>query len=202
VPAEGLDVEDPVHAQLRRAATLAAEELGREQVPVHATATHLVLDDGPRQGWVLLEAREPALDEPVRHRGPPAHLHEHADSFRQRWADDPTAAGPVVEEDGRLFVDVHRDEDTLAGIVMGHLEEANAGQVVDAALADGEATVLEGAETLVDVPEAARAALLDRRRPWERREDAGPGWSQAEPEPVAGDEARGPSPDPKPSRRG
>lgn len=183
VPAGAPDVEDPVHAQLRRAVTLAAEELVREQVPVLATATHLADDGDGRRGWILLEAAEPSLDAPIRHRGPPAHLDEHGDAFRERWSTNPQAAGPVFEEEGRLFVDVHREDDTLAAIAIDHLEEARAGKVVDAALDEDTAQIREAEAALVETPPEALAALLDRRRPWERTaERPADGWARAEPD--------------------
>ncbi len=159
-------LEDPVHAQLRRAVTLATDQLERDQIPVHATAT--LLDEDPREGWILLEAHETALSEPYVHQGPPVHLDEHAAAFREQWDASPQAAGDVYDEEGRLVVKVHRETDTLADIVAPHLEEANAGKIVDEALEDGTAQVHEGDDALAKAPPAARSALLDRRRPWER----------------------------------
>lgn len=168
IPIEDQELADPVHAQLRRAVTLAAEELEREQVPVLATATHLEADRRPEHGWVLAEAYAPALDEPYLHEGPPAAAEEHADSFRDRWEQDPAAAGEVFEEDGRLFVEVEREHGTLAGIVQPLLREANAGKVLDEALAEGSARFLEGKDAIAELPADVRARILDRRRPWER----------------------------------
>lgn len=168
VPAPEAELDDPVHAQIRRAMTLAAEQLEREQVPVLATTTRLDDEERPWIGWILLEADAPALEAPYLHTGPPAHADDHAESFRARWEGDPDAVGDVFEEAGRLYVRVARDADTLTDIVETHLAEAKAGKVVDDALDDGSIAFLEGKEAIAEIPRAVLGALLDRRRPWER----------------------------------
>ncbi len=168
-PAIGYDIDDPIHAQLRRAITLATEQLTRQQVPVYATHTHLEPRQPNRQGWILIEADHQALKEPLRHGGPPAHLEEHATAFRERWTNDPMAASTVQEDDdGRLYVDVHRDDDTLGAIVLPHLEQASAGKIIDTALQEGTLTLLEDAEAITEAPSLTLGGLLDRRRPWQR----------------------------------
>lgn len=166
-PANGYDVDDPIHAQLRRALTLATEQLTRQQTPVHATHTHLEEPQENRRGWILIEANEQALHEPIRHRGPPAHLEDHARAFRERWEGNPKAAGNVFEDDERLYVDVHREEDTLAAIVIPHLEQANAGKTIDTALEEETFQALEQRDAFADAPSIALGGLLDRRRPWQ-----------------------------------
>jgi tRNA nucleotidyltransferase (CCA-adding enzyme) len=161
------ELADPVYAQLRRTVTLAAEQLEREQVPVAATAIH-VDDEPPESAWALVEAPEAPLDEPLLHEGPPVPVDGHAESFRESWEANPDAVGDVFEDEGRLYVYRERDATTLTGIVEPHLRDANAGKVVDEALAEQAARVLEGSQALDGAPGPALAALLDRRRPWER----------------------------------
>lgn len=168
VPAPRAELEDPVHAQLRRAATLASEQLEREQVPVLASTAVLDADERPWTGWVLVEAHAPALSAPYLHEGPPADVEQHAEGFRERWRTDPSAAGDVFEDEGRLYVHVDRDAETLAAIVEPHLADANAGKVVDTALDEDTIAFLEGKHAIADAPRAVLGRLLDRRRPWER----------------------------------
>jgi tRNA nucleotidyltransferase (CCA-adding enzyme) len=162
---------DPVFAQLRRALTLAVEEIERKQVPVAASTIHVETDDEdrPETGWLLVEAEERPLEEPLLHEGPPAHVEEHAESFRERWRDHPRAAGEVFEEDGRLFVHIERQAVSLMTIVEPHLRGAKAGKVVDRAIEENRILALEGPEAIGRAPPAALGQLLDRRRPWERR---------------------------------
>jgi tRNA nucleotidyltransferase (CCA-adding enzyme) len=159
-----------VHAQLRRALTLAVEEIERKQVPVAASALHVETDDEgrPETGWLLVEAEEQPLQEPLLHEGPPVHVGDHADSFRESWEDEPRAAGPVFEEDGHLFVRIEREAVSLMTIVEPHLRGAKAGKVVDRAIEDDAVLALEGPQAVARAPEEPLGRLLDRRRPWER----------------------------------
>lgn len=167
LPADGYDVDDPIHAQLRRALTLATQQLTRQQVPVHATHTYLAPREETRQGWILIEASQEALQEPLRHRGPPADLPEHAGAFRERWDNTPDAASDVFEEEGRLYVHVHRDQETLTEVVLPHLEQASAGAIIDTALEEGTLEPLEHRDAIAEAPPIALGGLLDRRRPWQ-----------------------------------
>ncbi len=165
------ELEDPVHAQLRRALTLTVEEIERKQVPIAASAVHVQTDEHgrPSVGWLLIEAEENSLQQPLLHEGPPVHVDEHADSFRQAWEDNDRAAGPIFEDEGRLFVRVERQAVSLHGIAEPHLREAKAGKVVDEAIREGSIQTIEGTEAIGQVPADALGRLLDRRRPWERR---------------------------------
>ncbi len=169
--AAGAELADPIHAQVRRAVTLATEVLEREQVPIHANAVHLELDEHQRPGmaWGLIEADVAALERPKLHGGPPVSQQAHAEAFRERWTNAEDAAGSVFEEDGRLHVYATRQETTLQAIVEPHLAQARAGKLIDQALEAGELQLLEGDDAIGSPPARAIGALLDRRRPWERR---------------------------------
>jgi tRNA nucleotidyltransferase (CCA-adding enzyme) len=170
IPTPDAELVDPVFAQLRRALTLAVEEIERKQVPVAASAVTVDTDDEgrPERGWLLVEAEAEPLTQPLLHEGPPVHVEEHADSFRERWEEDPRAAGPVFAEDGRLFVHAERQAVSLTAIAEPHLRGAKAGKVVDQAIDEGTITAREGTQRLDEVPCPALGRLLDRRRPWER----------------------------------
>ncbi|PSG97094.1 CCA tRNA nucleotidyltransferase [Thermoplasmatales archaeon SW_10_69_26] len=170
IPTPDEELADPVHAQLRRALTLAVEEIERKQVPVAASALHVETDDEgrPETGWLLVEAEEQPLQEPLLHEGPPVHVGDHADSFRESWEDEPRAAGPVFEEDGHLFVRIEREAVSLMTIVEPHLRGAKAGKVVDRAIEDDAVLALEGPQAVARAPEEPLGRLLDRRPPWER----------------------------------
>lgn len=169
VPCVDEPLDDPVHAQLRRATRLAIEALEREQVPVLGARVHLEHrpEGGLTRAWGLVEFDARALAHPKRHAGPPAGATEHAERFRARWADDPAAAGEIEEVDGRLYVDVARASRTCLPLVLEQLTSANAGRVVDDAQREGTLEAFEGEAALEAVPTEALAALVDRRRPWE-----------------------------------
>lgn len=67
--------------------------------------------------FLAWDTRPHELPATVRHRGPPAHDASNAMRFRQKWAGHPGAKGPIVEDDGRLWIEVEVTERTSAKVV-------------------------------------------------------------------------------------
>jgi len=152
-------VEDDLYPQLRRSLAGIRDELDRRGFDVLRSATWAEDD-----AVLLLELATAELPAIERHIGPPVAVREHAQSFYETYADDPTVYGPFVEGD-RYVVEREREYATARAL----LEEGVVGEVrLGAGVADVLAEdydVLTG-ESIAELAEAfgtELAAYFDPR---------------------------------------
>ena len=149
---------DLVFPQFQRAARTLSDAFERAGFQV---LRHRVdeLDDVCMQ-WLVKDVE---LSATFPRQGPAPDKEPNARKFRQKWQDNPDAAGPIEEVDGRLQVLVHRTARTPAAWLAQELPRFQGGKHVVAALKHH---VIEGR------PRASWAPLVTDfildRRPWQR----------------------------------
>jgi len=128
-------VEDQLYPQLRRSLGGVTDELDRHGFDTlrATTVADGVGEDETGRSVLFVETavdERPAVE---RHEGPPVHVGEHAASFYDAYADDPSVYGPFVDAD-RYVVERERDyrtpeaflrSDALFDVALGtHVETA------------------------------------------------------------------------------
>lgn len=156
-------VDDTLYPQLRKSGRGIRELLQREGFTVRRSGVYA----GPDRCLLVWVVSPRRLPETYVHRGPPVDVADHGERFRAKWEDHPDAAGPVMERDGRLFVEVSRDHRGPGEVVLAHLDEVGLGTQVEAQLADGW-DPLVGGQLVEAVDPLWLTDLFDDRRPWER----------------------------------
>ncbi|NHX37302.1 MULTISPECIES: CCA tRNA nucleotidyltransferase [Halolamina] len=128
-------VEDQLYPQLRRSLGGVTDELDRRGFDTLRATTFAdgVGEDAAGRSVLFVETVVDELPAVERHEGPPVHVGEHAASFYDAYADDPSVYGPFVEDD-RYVVERERDHrspeaflrsDALFDVALGtHVETA------------------------------------------------------------------------------
>ncbi|MFC6730533.1 CCA tRNA nucleotidyltransferase, partial [Natronoarchaeum mannanilyticum] len=124
-------VEDQLYPQLARSLDGVAEDLYRRGFDVMRSTAF-----ADERAVLLAElgvAERPTIE---RHEGPPVHVRDHATGFYEKYADDPDAYGPFIE-DGRYVVEREREFHTAAAFLHSdRLLDVRLGTHVESALED------------------------------------------------------------------
>ncbi|WP_277553723.1 CCA tRNA nucleotidyltransferase [Halobaculum limi] len=139
-------VDDQLYPQLRRSLAGIERELSGRGFDVLRAATFAAErpNDGgdsadARRAVLLVELATRTLPAVERHDGPPVHVRDHAAGFYDKYADDPDAYGPFVD-DGRYVVERQRpqaERDAVAVLSSDRLFDAALGARVESALERG-----------------------------------------------------------------
>ena len=157
--------DDTLYPQLRKAERAVAEEIGQTGFTVLGASSA----SGSTSLLVAVEVAAERIPAVRRQEGPPVAL-ERARPFLAKWTQPkaPVVQGPYVDEEGRLVVEVRREERDLVPIVRAILPRLSLGKNLSPAqLAPVHVRLLR---EQVDSPELGRALqeLLAKRLPWAR----------------------------------
>jgi tRNA nucleotidyltransferase (CCA-adding enzyme) len=142
-------VEDDLYPQLRRSLGGVRDALERHGFTPLRTATFAA-----DSAVLLLELEAERLPAVERHGGPPVHVAEHARSFYEQYADDPSVYGPFIEAD-RYVVERPREYTSAAELLDSDaIFDVALGVAVESALQDSY-EVLVGREIETLLPEFA-----------------------------------------------
>lgn len=156
-------VDDILYPQLRKAERSVAEEASRLGFGVLGTASAA----GAAEVVVLVEVEHAELSGVRVQDGPPAGIDRTGD-FLAKWSDPgrPVFQGPYVTPDGRLQVEVRREERRLEPLLTGRLPHLPLGKDLGAGV--GPATRFRPLSEASEAPELAEALadLFEKRLPW------------------------------------
>ncbi len=156
-------VDDILYPQLRKAERSLAEEAVRLGFRILGTASAA----GVQEVIVLLESESAELPVVRVHEGPPVGV-DRAGEFLEKWAGPgrPVLQGPYVSHDGRLTVDVGRDERRFEPLLSARVPQLPLGKDLQAGVTP-ERRLLPLAQT-PESPHLSEALgeLLDKRLPW------------------------------------
>ncbi len=146
-------IEDDLYPQLRTSRQGVVDGLDRQGFdPLRATTA--AIND---EGLIFVElsvAERPAVE---RHAGPPVHVPNHAETFFEKYADDPDVYGPFLDDD-RYVVERPRDiRSAVAWLESDQLLEVKHGAAISTALEE-ERTILTG-ESIVSLLPRFETAL-------------------------------------------
>ncbi len=154
---------DIVFPQFQKATRAVAEDFVRAGFGATRRATQVLADGSVLMQWATTVQELPPQD---RRLGPPATSDRNAARFRDKWQSHPDAAGPVMEDGGRLVVDVRRTATTPAAH-LGHRRSALL-QAKHVKLATDASGIVADPADLPPVAAAVAADFILDRSPWER----------------------------------
>ena len=156
-------VDDILYPQLRKAERAIAEEADRIGFRVVGTSSAA----GDREVVVLVEVEHAELTGVRRQEGPPAGIDRTGD-FLEKWSSPsrPVLQGPYVSQEGRLVVEVRREERRIEPLLTATLSHLPLGKDLRAGLGKDHRF-----RALADTPESphldeALGDLLGKRLPW------------------------------------
>jgi tRNA nucleotidyltransferase (CCA-adding enzyme) len=166
-------VDDILYPQLRKAERSIGAEATRLGFHVLGTSSTAGVSDL----WVGLETSQSNLPKVRVQEGPPPGM-THADAFLSKWTVPGAAVlqGPYLRSDGKLAVDVVRDETSLEALLVAAVPGLALGKDLrEASKTGGRARPLEALDASPELSELLER-LLNKRLPWA---PAHPGRSRA-----------------------
>ncbi len=158
-------LEDHLHNQLRKATSALSQALDRHEFDVKGATYEAGAGKEPCR--ILIEVARDILPESILHAGPPVKAEMHAQRFRKGWDGNPDALGPVIEKDGRLFVERRRKHRDPRSALIAEIPGLDLGRQVGAAIRE-DLAIQMGPEVVGEGSAAILTRHLDARRPWER----------------------------------
>jgi tRNA nucleotidyltransferase (CCA-adding enzyme) len=156
-------VDDILYPQLRKAERSIGAEVARLGFSVLGTSSVAGVSDL----WVAIETGGPILPTVKVQDGPPPGI-AHADAFLEKWnaAGAPVLQGPYVGSDGKLAVDVAREETRLEALLSAAVPTLALGR--DLREASKKGVWARPLDTLEGSPELSQLLdrLVNKRLPW------------------------------------
>ena len=100
------------------------------------------------------------------HTGPPVHLQQNGDEFKEKWENNPRTVTKPFKKQNRWYVEVKREYTQLRHLINEQLPQLSLGKHIDQ-ISPKKITILEKDDLMSENLRLFWTTYLDQRKPWE-----------------------------------